>query len=65
MILPQSAKSFFKFSHMLLHPLTFHQHIIDIELHIIVDLVLEDFVDEVLISSSYILQAKVHDLVVV
>lgn len=41
------------------------EHIIDMDFHIPINLVLENLVDQLLISGSYIFQIKKHYLVVI
>ena len=45
--------------------LALYEHVVDIDLHIMIDLVLEDFIDQSLICSPDIFETKRHDFVAV
>ena len=45
--------------------LIFHEHVIDVDLHIATDLIFEDFIDQPLICSFDIFETKRHNFVAV
>lgn len=50
---------------MLLYLVALHQHIIDIDFHVMTNPVFEDLFDKMLVIDSRILQAEGHDYAVV
>ena len=48
---------------MLQHGLAFDEHVIHVDLHIIVDLIFEYLVDKLLVGCSGIFQSERHDLI--
>lgn len=48
-------ESLLQVCHMLTFLATFHQHVVDVNLHVMADLVAEDFVNEAQTSGSHIL----------
>lgn len=63
-VLSQSPKDL-EINHMLINMMAFHQHIINIDLLVIADLILEDYIDKLLVCSSYILQLEGHDFIAI
>lgn len=50
---------------MLISLVTFYQNVIDVNFHIMANLIFEDLVDEILVSSSNVLQPKGNDFIIV
>lgn len=61
----KGAKGFFKIFDVVGFLETFDKHVIDINLHVLINLVLENFVDQPLVGSSYIFQTKGYYIIII
>ena len=64
-MLPECTKGLFKISEVVYKSSTFDEHVIHIHLHVAVDMLLKNFVDQALVRCSYIFEPKGHNPVTV
>ena len=62
---PQDVESFRQVINIESSFLALHKHIIDVDLHVVINLIFEDFVDQPLIYSPGIFETKRYDFIAV